>query len=168
MDAHRSTDSNSRIAAVVSDSIDGGQPRASFRHFVRRVWRSRARIPPMLRVSAVWGTPLIVIVGGLFLWTALNSGTGHAFDIVTGTASPLTLHGGAAGVALAVVGYLLIPAFVGILVASVLTARAERVLRPRNEVEDEIVQKVLARLAPEFTAPPGSQAALPPSQGATT
>ena len=92
----------------------------------------------MLRVSAVWGTPLIVIVGGLFLWTALNSGTGHAFDIVTGTASPLTLHGGAAGVALAVVGYLLIPAFVGILVASVLTARAERVLRPRNEVEDEI------------------------------
>jgi hypothetical protein len=123
-----------------------GQPNPGVRDWLRRFFEGlRAFTKIELRIITAWGIPIAMVVGILLGFTAADTGKpGDALDILTGSASPIQDRAGPAGIALAIIGYLLVPALIGALVAAILGARVDRLLRPQKEVE-EVFRKQLIR-----------------------
>lgn len=125
----------------------GQQQKESFAERTRRIWRSRKSVRPAVRIAVAYMAVLALVAVGLFLWTASNTNGGDAFDIMAGSASAFTLHAGAPGVALAIVGYLFIPAVIGAVVATVVTARGERKMRSQAEMQQDLTAMITREVA---------------------
>lgn len=89
----------------------------------RRWWKSKG-----LLARLVFGCLLgIATFGGcLFFLTMRRVGAATATDIALGLASPFAKHAGAQGVALAVAGYLALPAVAGAVAGAVMSAALQR------------------------------------------
>lgn len=113
----------------------------SLRHKVRRGWRS---ISLPTRSAGRWGgaaaTPTIL----LFVGTGFYRSFSDAVDILTGSASPFTTHAGVLGVLLALDGYLLVPAIVGLIVATSFARAVERGRTP--DLESQVAALVNTQL----------------------
>lgn len=91
--------------------------------WARRGWKSSG-----ILARVVFGCLLgIATVGGsLFFLTLRRVGAATATDIALGLASPFDKHAGAQGVALAVAGYLALPAVAGAVAGAVMSAALQR------------------------------------------
>jgi hypothetical protein len=131
-----------------------GQPNPGALDWLRRFFeglRSFTKIE--LRIITVWGIPIALVVGVLLGLTAADTGKpGDALDILTGSGSPIQDRAGAAGVALAIIGYLLVPAFIGALVAAILGARVDRLLHDQKDVEEDFKKELVRQTYDEVLA----------------
>jgi len=80
--------------------------------------------------------PLLLIGAVSFVLTALHAGPGKAFDIATGYVSPLKDHAGFAGILLAVIALLIIPAVIGTVVSVLLDPRKSQAEVQRELLDD--------------------------------
>lgn len=86
----------------------------------------------------------LVIVGALlYVITTIKTTQADAFDIATGTVSPYFLKAGIFGVLLAVVGYLLVPALAGAILAAVVDAKG----RDRAPTAEAVAKELTPQIA---------------------
>jgi protein-S-isoprenylcysteine O-methyltransferase Ste14 len=99
------------------------------------------------RLTRIWFLALGLVTAVPFVVTALSVSFKTAFNVLTGTTSPIDSHAGIAGVVLAVVGYLMVPTVVGTL-AAVLFDRQRRASTLDPDEIDEAVRRVMAKRFP--------------------
>jgi hypothetical protein len=82
------------------------------------------------RILLFWGAVVACVLGIFLGLVASATSAGNAFDVLTGSISQSQAKAGADGVVLAILGYLLVPAVIAALVASVAASRSNRKLTP--------------------------------------
>src|ERR1039457_2227140 len=131
-----------------------GQPNPGVRDWLRRLFEGlRIFTKIELRIITAWGIPIAMVVGLLLGVTAADTGKpGDALDILTGSGSPIQDRAGGAGVALAIIGYLLVPAVIGALVAAILGARVDRLLHDQKDAEETFKKELIRQTKDEVLA----------------
>ena len=134
-------------------SYSSGQPNPGLLDKLRRWVKGRVFTKIELRIITAWGIPIALVVGILLGLTATDTGKpGDALDILTGSGSPVQDRAGPAGIALAIIGYLLVPAIIGALVAAILGARVDRLLRDKKEAEEDFKKELVTQTRDEVLA----------------